>query len=85
MLTLWYLARGLLLSRRVAVELHQQLTNCWDVLGVELVSLGWVDGDTDAARARVNTERCFKQMVAMLRHLGVDARICVLQNDIFAC
>jgi hypothetical protein len=82
-LTLWHLA--VRVRRGQAVELDKQLANMRHILGVKLLDVFRVDGDTDATCSGMNTEWRLEQMVAVLGHLGIDTGVGVLQDNIFDC
>ena len=54
------------------INLLDQLEHSGHILGVELLRLGGVEGDTDSASLGVDTERSLQQMVHSLRHGNIQ-------------
>lgn len=73
---------GAVLGGCPAVDLGEEALDGGDGHGVEGVEAGGVDGDADAAGARVHDEGGLEQMVELLGDLDVEARVRVLEHDI---
>lgn len=65
------------------IEFVQELTDSRHPFRIKLVDRPGIHRHADATRLRVNTERRLQQMVSVFRDLRVEARIRVLQHDIF--
>lgn len=64
-------------------QFRQQLPNRRDRLGIELFHLRRVYRYTHSTCPRMNAEWRFEQVIPVLRDVGVQSWVCVLQYDVF--